>query len=149
MPLPLIPNVAKGIAKYYLTRPAPAGIVAVLFQTTGLGSDEVLTDSDTLDGLLAGTTNEATFTGYARQPVVPSVVVSDANNNVNANAPDIEFDSTELQAIGAIGFYFKPNTTIDDDTAMIPLFFDTIGRNTPANGTLTYRIAGTGFWQAN
>src|SRR6266498_4308516 len=83
-------NIAKGKIKYYAELPAANdALILVLCDTSGLETDATLKDYDNLSLLMAGTTNEMTFTGYARRTLTGvSVTVDDTNDRTDFDAVD-------------------------------------------------------------
>lgn len=146
----IIPNIAKGKLAYYATLPAANdALIWVLFQSSGLEADSALLDFDTLTATVAGTTNEATFTGYARVTASSvTVTVDDANDRVDIDAADPSWSPTSAQALGKIGLFYDPDTTGGTDADLIPLFFDDFVATTPTSGTVTYTVAAAGFARA-
>src|SRR5262245_13626099 len=93
----LVFNVAKGrVAELYnrvkTNDPANSALIIVVLATSGLETDAVLRDKDTLADLVSGTTNEVTNSGYARKVLTDADLVAfaadDTNDRVDLDMPD-------------------------------------------------------------
>lgn len=120
-------NLVLGKARYYLELPAANdGLFLALLDLTGLEADATLRDYDTLSALLAGPSNELTFTGYSRKVVAPSAAtIDDANERVDVDAADVSsYTNTggASQQAGKALLCYDPDTTAGDDTTVIPIF---------------------------
>lgn len=85
-------NVAKGSWRYYLGLPAANdGLVILLLKSAGLVSDDVLDDYVDIATLLAGTSDEADFTGYSRKTLTSGITITqdNTNNRVDADIADL------------------------------------------------------------
>lgn len=127
-------NIAKGkVGELYdrvqTNDPANSALVVVLLAATGLETDAVLKDKDTLASVLAGTTNELTNTGYSRltyddsdlDPSSPDDI-NDAfvlNLSVDPNWASIINDGTGH--IGKLLICYDANTTSGNDSNIVPL----------------------------
>lgn len=124
-------NVAKGKVAYYATLPAANdAIVVVLLKVGNLEADATLKDYDTLALLLAGTSDEADFTNYARQTVnsasSPGITISidDTANVVYVDGPDIAWSNAGgavNNSLGKVLFCYDPDTTGGTDSTLVPL----------------------------
>lgn len=125
-------------------------LVWVILALAGLEADATLRDYNTLALLLAGTSDEATFTGYSRQDAVGVTVTDDDANN--AQDVDVTTDPvwspTTAQAVAKILLCYYPVASPADDTTVIPLFADDFALTTPTSGTVTYQVAAGGFGTA-
>jgi hypothetical protein len=84
--------VAKGSWRYYLGLPAANdGLVILLLKSAGLVSDDVLDDYVDIATLLAGTSDEADFTGYSRKTLTSGITITqdNTNNRVDADIADL------------------------------------------------------------
>lgn len=147
----LIPNAAKGrVARYADLPAANDGLVWVLLVAAGLVSDATLRDYDTLADVLAGASDEATFTGYARQAATSvSVTVDDANDRVDVNADDALWAPATAQALGKIGLAYDPDIAGGTDADLIPLFWDDFVLTTVNGIGALYVVNAAGFARAS
>jgi len=145
-----IPNIAKGKVAQLATLPAANdAIIWVAFANAGLEADSVLMDKTTLTATVSGATDEATFTGYARQTATSvTVTVDNTNDRVDIDCADPSFSPTSSQALGKIGVFYDPDTTTGTDADLIPLMFDDFQVTTPTSGTVGYTVATAGFARA-
>jgi hypothetical protein len=142
-------NKSLGASAYYAGLPAANdSLIAVLLASAGLVSDATLRDYDDLAAILAGASDEATFTGYSRQTLTGvTVTVDDTNDRVDIDCGDPQWSPTTAQALGKIVICYKPDTG-SADSAIIPLFADDFVVTTPTSGTVTYQVASSGFLRA-
>lgn len=152
-------NVAKGRVNELLRRivaddPANSVLVWVLLETSGLETDAVLQDKDTLADLVSGTTNEATFSGYARQvqnqAVLGNPTVDDTGNLQFSDAPDPSFTVSAAggNTIAKLVACYDSDSTSGTDANIIPLValsYDV----TPDPTTITPILNGGGFFSAS
>ena len=122
-------------------------IKAVLLVSSGLVADGTLKRYASISSLLAGASDEATFTGYSRSTLANVVVTTDNTTNdwVTVDCDDPSWSPTSAQALGKIVFYYDPDTTSSSDSNNIPLFADDFVFTTPTSGTVTYQVATGGF----
>ena len=145
-------NIAKGKIAYYCGLPATNdGLVLVLCQSASLETDATLKDYDDLSTLLAGTTNEMTFTGYARYVNATSVTVTvdDTNDRVDIDQPDPgAYTNTggAAQGCGKAILCYDPDTTTGTDSTLVPLFaYDcVISFDVGVATTVAFNSAGVG-----
>jgi hypothetical protein len=118
-------NIAKGKLAYYATLPAANdALIVVLLKSSGLVADSVMVDYDDLAAVLAGASDEADFTSYARKVVTASVTVTvdDTNDRVDLDFPDQTFvAATTGQSLGKLLVCYDPDTTGGTDGSIIPL----------------------------
>ncbi len=144
-------NIAKGKIKYYAELPAANdALILVLCDTSGLETDATLKDYDNLSLLMAGTTNEMTFTGYARRTLTGvSVTVDDTNDRTDFDAVDpaawTNTGGSPAPCSKAIICY-DPDTTTGTDADLIPLYaYDAvISFDVGVATTLAFNAAGIG-----
>ncbi len=146
-----VSNVARGKIGYYATLPAANdAIVAVLWQATAQVSDDLAADYVTLAAWKAAQT-EATFTNYARKPLVNvTLAVDNTNNRATADADDLSWTAaggTTNNTLGRIGFFYVPDTTAQSDATAIPLTFYPYATTTDGT-TRTVQINALGFWRS-
>ena len=128
-------NAVKGKWRYYAELPGVSdSLVWVLFQSTGIQSDDVLNNYGDLASIKASNA-EANFTSYARISFTTSVVITQNNttNVVNLDVPDQTFAAaTAGNTLAKAILCYKPDSTALD-SAMIPsLGYDCAG---PTNGS--------------
>jgi hypothetical protein len=124
-------NVAKGHLGYYhesarLQQPANAGLVIVILRTSGLESDATLIDKATLADVLAGTTDEATNTGYTRKNLsgatIPAMVVDNTNDRITLDLPDLTWTAVQAgDAWAKLLVCYDADTTSGTDANIIPM----------------------------
>jgi len=145
-------NVAKGRFAHLCTLPAANdGLIVVLLKTAGLEADATLKDHDTLSALLAGTSDEATFTNYARKTLANvTVTVDDATDRVDVSSDGYTFTNAggaDNTAVSKTVICYDPDTTTGDDTTLVPLFaIDTVF--TPDGTSQAFTVTAPGFARA-
>jgi hypothetical protein len=143
-------NISLGKSAYYAGLPAASdSLIAVLLASSGLVSDATMRDYDTLAALLAGASDEATFTGYSRNTLTGvNVTVDDTNDRVDIDCDDTNWSPTTAQALGKIVICYVPSSGAAD-SSIVPLFADDFSLTTPTSGTVTYQVASGGFLRAS
>jgi hypothetical protein len=113
-------NVAKGRTIELHNRvdgndPTNSALILVVLAESGLESDDVLRDMDTLSAVVAGTTNEVTNTNYARKTLtdtnIAAATVDDANDWQYAT-----FSTQTFTSIAAGDSWRKLLVCYDSDT---------------------------------
>ena len=129
-------NVAKGrVAELYnrVDNDDPTGceLVVLLLASTGLEAQATLEDVDTVSALVAGTTNEATNTNYARKILVAADLdpiathLDDTNNRQDLDLADQTWTAVANDGTGGIGalvIAYDPLGT-GVDTNIIPMTY--------------------------
>ena len=142
--MPFIFNVAKGVHAHYATLPATNdALVAVLLEATGVESDAVLKDYDTLAAVLAGASNEQTTMGRQTLTGVTSTV-NDTTDKRIVDFDNPSWASAAGSATAKVVFCYDPDTTGGTDADLIPLYCDDFAV-TPAGGTVTYQVDAAGI----
>jgi hypothetical protein len=128
---PVVFNVAKGSIRHYFGLPAASdGLVVLLLKATGLVSDDVLADYADVAALLAGASDEADFTNYARKVLTSGVTITqdNTNNRVDIDIPDQTWSGAGSitpgpanNSLGKLVVAYDPDTTTPGDGALIPL----------------------------
>lgn len=131
MAAPVVFNIAKGSIRYYFGLPAANdGLVVLLLKASGLVSDDVLVDYPDVAAILAGASDEADFTNYARKVLTSGVTVTQDNTN---NRIDIDIDNQTWSGAGSVTpgpannslgklvVAYDPDTTTPGDGTLIPL----------------------------
>jgi hypothetical protein len=146
-------NVSKGIWRYYLGLPAASdGLVVVLLKSAGLVADATLADYDDLAALLAGASDEADFTGYARKVLTSGITITpdDGNERVDGDIPDQVWDPAGGAANNTLGKLitcYAPATG-GPDSSLIPVTYHDFVTTT--DGTkLTAEINAAGLVRAS
>lgn len=121
-------NISKGrVAGLYKrvkdADPSTCALVLVPIETTGLETDAVLIDVDTLTQLIAGTTNEQTTMG--RKVLVAADIAvfpapDDTNDRMDVSLPTVTWTAAAGNAISKIAVCYR-NATADADSAIVPL----------------------------
>ena len=153
-------NIAKGrVAELYnrvdLNDPANSALIIILLATTGLEADTALRDFDTVSALVAGTTNEATNTGYARKVLTDSDISAfapdDTNDRVDIDIPDQTWTGLANDGTGAISKFvtaYNSDTTGGTDANIVPMTHHDFAI-TPDGSDVTAQIAAAGFFRAS
>jgi hypothetical protein len=125
----LVFNVAKGRVVELYNRvksndPATSAIVVIPIEETGLETDDVLKDKDTLADVLSGTTNEQTTMGRkvltdADLDVLP--VPDDTNDLREVGTPDIIWAAAAGNPISKLLVCYDPDTGGGTDANIVPL----------------------------
>jgi hypothetical protein len=156
----LVFNVAKGrVAELYrrvdINDPANSAIIIALLAASGIETDAVLRDKDTLSDLVSGTTNEATNTGYGRKTLTDADIVAfapdDTNDRVDLDIPDQTWTGVANDGTGAIGDLvtnYDNDTTADTDANIEPMTLHDFSL-TPDGSDITAQVAAAGFYRAS
>lgn len=141
-------NIAKGRIAYYASLPAANdALIVVVLEATGLVSDAVMIDYDTLADILAGSTNEQTTMGRKTAAGV-TVTVDDTNDRVDIDMSDPAWLAATGSAVGALVVCYDPDTTGGTDADLVPLSkHDFVV--TPNGGDITGQVAAGGFLRAS
>lgn len=130
--------------------PANSAFILMLLALAGLEGDEVLRDMDTFAAIVAGTTNEATNTGYARKTLtdadLAAYTVDDTADSVTLAIPSQTFGPlTAGDTIAKAVLGFDADTTAGTDADIIPMFaYDTIiggSHFVPAGDSLLFDLS--------
>lgn len=119
-------NVAKGRIAYYASLPAANdALILVLLKSSGLVSDATMKDYDDLAAILAGASDEADFTNYARKTLASvTVTVNDTDDRVDIDCDDVVYTSAGGASNNTMGkaiICYDPDTTGGTDSSIIPL----------------------------
>jgi hypothetical protein len=122
-------NIAKGRVVEYYNRvksndPANSAIILVPLETTGLESQAVLQDKDSLSDLLSGTTNEQTTMG--RKTLTDADLAAfpapdDVNDRYSLSLPTSVYTAATGNAISQFAVCYDSDTTGGTDANIIPL----------------------------
>lgn len=153
-------NIAKGrVAELYnrvdTNDPANSALIIMLLAASGIETDAVLKDVDTVTALVAGTTNEATNTGYARKTLtdadISAFAPDDTNDRVDCDIPDQTWTGVANDGTGAIGdlvVAYDSDTTGGTDANIVPCTQHDFSV-TPDGSDITAQIAAAGFFRAS
>ena len=152
-------NIAKGRAAELQHRvdandPSTSVLVIVLLAYTGLVADATMKDYATLAAVLAGASDEATNTGYARKILTDTDIgdfsVDNTNDWVLADVPDQVWSSVANDGTGRIGgllVCYDPVAGSGTDSEIIPLTYQPFDV-TPNGGSITATIDSLGYFKA-
>lgn len=146
-------NVAKGrvhqLAKNVKDgAPANSRLIAVPLEATGLEADAALKDHDTLQALLAGSSNEQATMG--RKTVAAAdltITVDDTNERVDIDMSDLVWTAATGNAVGAVVICYDPDNTAGTDADLIPLTKHDFSV-TPDGSDITAQVPTPGFYRA-
>jgi hypothetical protein len=144
-------NIAKGrVAELAALSGSNDAFLAILLKSSGLETDSTLQDYDTLAAILAGTNDEADFSGYSRATLTGvTVTVDDTNNRVDIDCDDPSWSPSAAQALGKLLICYDADTTTGTDANIVPLIGDDFVVTTPTTGQVTYQVASGGFFRAS
>jgi hypothetical protein len=151
-------NIALGrVAEFYnrvkTDDPPNSALVIVVLSQTGIETDAVLKDKDTLADVLAGTTDEVTNTGYARKILTDANIVAFAPDDVNDRV-DLTIPNQTWTAVAAgsnwsdIVICYDNDTTTGTDANIIPLTQHDFVL-TPDGSDITAQVSSSGFYRAS
>lgn len=136
-----------------LSDPANAVLTIIVLATTGIESDAVLKDKDTVTDLVSGTTNEVTNTGYARKELTDADIVAfapdDANDRVDLDIPDQTWTGVAA-GDGWNDFIvcYDSDSLAGTDANIVPMTqHDFVA--TPDGSDITAQINAAGFFRAS
>lgn len=151
-------NIAKGrVAELYrrvdINDPANSAIIILILATAGIQADSVLMDLDTVTALVAGTTNEATNTNYARKVLTDADIVAfspdDVNDRVDLDIPDQTWTGVAAgDGWNDLVTAYDNDTTAGTDANIEPMTqHDFVV--TPDGSDITAQVATAGFFRAS
>lgn len=134
--------------------PSTAALVVVLLASTGLVSDATMKTYASLSAVLAGASDEATNTGYARKVMVAADLATlptpDTTNHWwRITFPNQTWSSVANDGTGVIGkllVCYRP-ATASADTAIVPVTAHDFSV-TPTGGNIVTAVNANGFYQA-
>lgn len=122
-------NIAKGRIVELYNRvenndPANSALIAVPLETSGIESQAVLQDADTLAAVLAGTTNEQSTMG--RKTLTDADLAAlpapdDVNDRYSLNLPNVVWTAATGNPISQIVICYDSDTTGGTDANIVPL----------------------------
>lgn len=133
--------------------PANSALVVVVLATTGLETDAVLIDKDTLADVVSGTTDEVTNTGYARKVLTDTDITvltpDDTNDRVDLVIPDQTWTAVAAGSNWSkLLVCYDNDTTAGTDANIIPLTAHDFVV-TPDGSDITADVPATGFFRAS
>lgn len=150
-------NIAKGEVKAYaklaIAASGGAALGVLLTKSAGLVADGTLADYDDIAAVLAGATDEADFTNYARKIVSGGTItntVDDTNDRLDTDMPDLTWTAAggaTNNTLGKLIVYFRP-ATASADNACIPLTHHDFAETTTGSDIVA-QIATAGFYRAS
>lgn len=145
-------NIALGKVCEYHDRvvrndPASSALVLIPIETSGLQSDAVLRDLNTVAAVLAGTTNEQTTMGrkvLTDADLLGLPAPDDTNDRNQRSLPSVTWANASGNAISKILVAYDPDTTGGTDADLVPLtLFDAVatpdGNDLPMTGGVFFR----------
>ena len=152
----LVFNIAKGRVGELYNRvksndPAASAFIIVPLETTGLESDAVLIDKDTLADVLSGTTNEQT--NQARKVLTDADLAAfpspdDTNDRFDFDLPDIVYTALGGNPISKLLVCYDDDTGAGTDANIIPLCAYDFAV-TPDGSDVTAQVNAAGFYRAS
>lgn len=133
--------------------PANSALVIAVLATSGIETDAVLKDKETLSAVVAGTTNEVTNTNYARKVLTDADIVAFAADHTN-NRVDLDFpDQTWTGVVAGDGWNdaivcYDSDTTGGTDANIVPLTMHDFVV-TPDGNDITLQVNAAGFFRAS
>lgn len=151
-------NIAKGRVGELYRRvdgndPTASALVIVVLATSGLETDAVLIDKDTLADVVAGTTNEVTNTNYARKVLTDTDLAAASPDDTNDRA-DYDIPDQTWTSVAAGDGWSKLLVCYDSDTAagtdanIIPLTAHDFVV-TPDGNNIVAQVNAAGFYRAS
>ena len=141
-------NIALGKVAYYASLPAANdALVMVPLEASGLESDAVLKDKNTLADVLAGATNEQTTLGRKTLAAV-TVTVDDTNDRVDVDCADVTWVAASGNPVGAVVVCYDPDTTSGTDADLVPLTKHDFPF-TPNGTDAVVQVPTTGFYRTS
>lgn len=151
-------NIAKGrVAELYnrvdTNDPTNSALVVVVLATSGIETDAVLKDKDTLADVVAGTTNEVTNTNYARKVLtdadLAAFAADDTNDRVDLDIPDQTWTAVAAgDGWSKLLVCYDSDTTAGTDANIVPLTAHDFVI-TPDGSDITAVINAAGFFRAS
>lgn len=133
-------NIAKGKLAYYASLPAASdALIAIPIEASGVESDAILKDYDTVSALLAASNNEQTTMGRKTLASV-TVTVDDANDRVALDCANITWTAATGNAVSDLLICYDPDTGTGTDADLIPLTWHDFAA-TPNGGDITAAVS--------
>lgn len=153
----LVFNISLGRAAEFYNRvdtndPAASELVLVVLATSGIETDAVLRDKDTVADVVSGTTNIVTNSGYAAKVLGDADIVAfapdDTNDRVDLDIPDQTWTAVAAgDGWNDIVIAYDPVGS-QTNSDMIPMTLHDFVV-TPDGSDITAQIATAGFYRAS
>lgn len=150
-------NIAKGrVTQFYdnvdTNNPSASALIVVVLATSGLETDAVLRDKDTLADVVSGTTNEVTNTNYARKTLTDTELAAwtpdDTNDRVDLDIPDQTWTAVASgDGWSKLLVCYDNDTGAGTDANIIPLTAHDFVV-TPDGSDITAVVNAAGFYRA-
>lgn len=151
-------NIAKGKVAEYAARvnandPTNAALILVVLETTGLQSDALLKDLDTLQAIIDGGSTEPENAGYVRKTLDQAGGITITTDDTN-DRQDVDFPDPTWTAVAAGDTWSKllicydSDTTGGTDTNIVPLVSLDFAV-TPDGSDITAQLNAAGFFRAS
>lgn len=151
-------NIALGrVAELYnrvdTNDPTNSALIIAVLATSGIETDAVLKDKDTLADVVSGTTNEVTNTNYARKTLTDADIVAfaadDTNDRVDLDIPDQTFTGIAAgDGWNDLLVCYDSDTTGGTDANIVPLTMHDLVA-TPDGSDITVQVNAAGFYRAS
>ncbi len=132
--------------------PANSVIIVTPIESSGVESDAVLRDKDSLSDLVSGTTNEATTGGWNRKSLDNAagitVTYDDTNDRVDVDIPDQTWTGVSGNASSDVVCCYDNDSTAGTDANIIVVSLHDFPI-TPDGSDVTAQIAAAGIWRAS
>jgi hypothetical protein len=151
-------NIALGrVAELYnrvdTNDPTNSAIIIEVLATSGIETDAVLKDKETLDAVITGTTNKVTNTGYALKTLTDSDLAAfsadHANNRVDLDIPDQTWTAVAAgDGWNDVVICYDNDSTSGTDANIIPMTMHDFVI-TPDGSDITMQVNTAGFFRAS
>ncbi len=146
-------DIGKGRVGYYSTLPAANdAFILIALKASGIVSDSTLKTYSDIATLLAGATDEATNTGYARKTITSITVTVDTTNHWQ----NLDTADQTWSAVGVTGgawaklvMAYDPDTTGGTDSSLIPLLFFDFSVTPDGSSDITAVFNASGIYRAS
>jgi hypothetical protein len=133
--------------------PANSALIILILATAGIETDAVLKDKDDVAALVAGTTNEATNTNYARKTLTDTELTAfapdDTNDRVDLDIPDQTWTGVAAgDGWNDLVVAYDNDTGAGTDANIVPCTMHDFVV-TPDGSDITAEIAAAGFFRAS
>ncbi len=146
-------NISKGAWRPLVALPAANdALIILLLKSAGLVADDTLADYADVAAILAGASDEADFTNYARKTLTTGITVNQDNtaNRFDVDIPDQTWTSAggaTNNTLGKLIVAYDPDTTGGTDSTLQPLAYFDFTATTDGNN-LVAEINASGLMRA-
>jgi hypothetical protein len=132
--------------------PTNSIFVILVLATSGIETDAVLRDKDTISDLVSGATNEVTNTNYARKTIdnTGSITITydDTNDRVDVDLPDQTWTAVAAgDGFNDVVFAYDSDSTGGTDANVVPMTLHDFVV-TPDGSDITVQLNSAGFFRA-